>query len=260
MVAGSTQMAVPRREAGPGTVPRAPAPGTPTPRTLAALDRFEGTLANRVYLSLREAIIGLRYAPGEALRKAEVCTALDVSRSPVSTAIARLAADGLVDVHPQAGTYVSRISMKEIREVAFIREALELAAIERVAHCVTDEQIALLKRNMRIQQVMLADGDGTGFYEHDGQMHELLLTFTDYPRLRRISESARTQLDRARQLLLPAPGRLQEAYDEHRAIVGALEARDPAQAREALRHHLGQLVTMLSLLAKKEPALFHADA
>ena len=241
-------------DARPGTVPRAPATGR-----LETLERFEGTLTNRVYLSLRKAIVGLRYAPGEALRKVEVCEALGVSRSPVSDAIARLAADGLVDVHPQAGTYVSRISMAEIREGAFIREALELAVIEHVARSVTDEQIGLLKRNLRIQRVMLDDGDRTGFYEHDAQMHELLLSFTGYRRLGRISESVRAQLDRARQLLLPAPGRLQEAYLEHEAIVGAVEARDAAGAREALRHHLGQLVTMLTTLATREPALFHSE-
>ena len=229
-------------------------------RKLVTLERFDGTLANRVYLSLREAIVGLRYTPGEALRKAQVCEALNVSRSPVSEAIARLAADGLVDVLPQAGTYVSKISMKEIREGAFIREALELAAIERVARCVTDEQITLLKRNMRIQRVMLDDRDRSGFYEHDAQMHELLMSFTGYPRLHRISESARSQVDRARQLLLPAPGRLQDTCREHEAIVSAVEARDPERAREAMRYHLGQLVTRLALLAKEQPALFHSEA
>ena len=228
-------------------------------RQLESLERFEGTLGKRVYLSLREAIVGLRYAPGEVLRKAEVCAALGVSRSPVSDAITRLAADGLVDVHPQAATYVSRISMAEIREGAFIREALELAAIERVARCVTDEQIGLLKRNLRIQRVMLDDSDRAGFYEHDARRHELLLSFTGYRRLGRISESVRAQLDRARQLLLPAPGRLLEAYCEHEAIVGALEVRDAEGASQALRHHLGQLVTMLTTLATREPALFHSD-
>ncbi|MDD9993483.1 MAG: GntR family transcriptional regulator [Rhodospirillales bacterium] len=241
-------------EARAGIVPRSSATGR-----LESLEHFEGTLANRVYLSLRNAIVGLRYAPGEVLRKAEVCEALGVSRSPVSAAVARLAGDGLVDVHPQAGTYVSRISMAEIREGAFIREALELAAIEHVARSATDEQIGLLKRNLRIQRVMLDEDDRTGFYEHDAQMHELLLSFTGYRRLGRISESVRAQLDRARQLLLPAPGRLQEAYLEHEAVVRALEARDAARARDALRHHLGQLVTMLTTFATREPALFHSD-
>ena len=251
------------RLAGTARTPReaqsGDAPCSPSARRLAALDDFEGTLANRVYLSLRDAIVGLRYAPGEPLRKAEVCEALGVSRSPVSDAIARLAADSLVEVQPQSGTHVSRISLEEIREGAFIREALELAAIEHVARCVTDGQMTLLKRNLRIQRVMLDEDDQTGFYEHDAQMHELLLSFTSYRRLSRISESVRSQLDRARQLLLPTPGRLQEAYREHEAVVEALEARDAARAREALRHHLGQLVRMLTLLATKEPALFHSD-
>ena len=255
MLSTPVPTAVPQPEARPETEQRAAAA-----RSLAALDSFEGPLANRVYLSLREAIVGLRYAPGELLRKAEVCEALSVSRSPVSEAIARLAADGLVEVLPQAGTYVSRISMNAIQECAFIREALELAAVERVAHSITNEQVALLKRNMRIQRVMRDDGDRTGFYAYDAQMHELLLSFTDYRRLRQVSESVRSQLDRARQLLLPTPGRLHEAYCEHEAIVVALEARDPAGARQALRHHLGQLVTMLTPLAKREPALFHSDA
>ena len=240
--------------ARPGAAPYSSSTGR-----LDSLERFDGTLANRVYHSLRDAIVGLRYAPGEALRTAEVCAALGVSRSPVSAAIARLAADGLVDVHPQAGTYVSRIAMAEIREGAFIREALELAAIEHVAGGVTDEQVGLLRRNLRIQRVMLDEGDRAGFYEHDAQMHELLLSFTGYRRLGRISESVRAQLDRARQLLLPAPGRLSETYREHEAIVGALEARDAQRARQALRHHLGQLVTMLTVLATREPALFHSD-
>ena len=241
-------------DARPGTAPQAPETGR-----LETLEHYEGTLTNRVYFNLREAIVGLRYAPGEVLRKAEVCEALGVSRSPVAAAIARLAADGLVEVHPQAGTYVSRIAMAEIREGAFIREALELAAIERVARRVTDDQLGLLRRNLRIQRVMLDDGDRTGFYEHDAQMHELMLSFTGYRRLGRISESVRAQLDRARQLLLPAPGRLQETYREHEAIVGALEARDAERAKQALRHHLGQLVTMLTTLATREPALFHSD-
>lgn len=231
----------------------------PGSRKLVALDRFEGSLANRVYLSLRKAIVGLDYAPGEMLRKAEICEVLNVSRSPVSEAVARLAADRLVDVHPQAGTYVSRLSMEEIREGTFIREALELAAIEHVARHVTDEQITLLKRNMRIQRAMLDDHDQIGFYEQDARMHDLIMSFTGFRRLSRIAESARSQVDRARQLLLPAPGRLRDTYREHEVIVSAIEDRSPALAREALRHHLSQLVSRLALFAKEQPALFHSN-
>ncbi len=104
--------------------PDAP-PQEPSEARLAPLDRFSGSLGQRVYQTLREAILSLSYRPGEILRKPEICEALGVSRSPVADAVARLASEGLVDVVPQAGTFVARFSMEEIREGAFLREAIE---------------------------------------------------------------------------------------------------------------------------------------
>lgn len=229
-------------------------------QSLVPLDRFEGTLARRVYLSLRKAIVALDFAPGERLRMAEICKVLGVSRSPASEAIGWLAAERLVDVLPQSGTFVSRLYMTEIRQGTFIREALELAAIEQVAHRVSDDQVRLLKHNMRLQQVMLEDKNQAGFYELDKEMHELILSFTGYPRLHEIAGSVRSQVDRVRHLVLPPPGHVEDAFREHQAIVDALEMRDPALARQALRHHLNQLLTRLDRVAKEQPDLFQGSA
>lgn len=226
---------------------------------LRPLDTFEGSLAQRVYLSLKAAILSLAYRPGEALRKPEICEALGVSRSPVSEAVARLAAEGLVDVVPQSGTFVARFSMAEIRESAFLREALELAAIEIVARTITDDQIVLLRRNLRVQEALVADGDVAGFYQMDRQMHEMILSFTGYRRLATLAETSWVHVNRARQLILPQPGRVQDTLIEHQRILSALEAHDPAASREATRHHLGQLLTFVEPLAKTRPDLFAPD-
>jgi DNA-binding GntR family transcriptional regulator len=223
---------------------------------LRPLDAFPGSLANRVYLSLKEAILSIAYGPGEILRKGEICEALGVSRSPVAEAVARLAAEGLVDVVPQAGTFVARFSMEEIREGAFIREAIELAAVERVAEIVTDEQLMQLKRNLRVQEALVADGDAQGFYKLDGEMHEMILSFTGFRRLAQVSETAWLHVNRARQLILPVPGRIAATLAEHRAIVAALEAGDPERARAATRAHLRQLITYLEPLERERPDLF----
>lgn len=230
----------------------------PPPR-LRPLDELEGSLAQRVYLSLKAAILSLAYRPGEALRKPEICEALGVSRSPVSEAVARLAAEGLVDVVPQSGTFVARFSMAEIRESAFLREALELAAVEIVAREITDDQIVLLRRNLRVQEALVADADVAGFYQMDRQMHELILSFTGYRRLATLAETSWVHVNRARQLILPQPGRVQDTLTEHQRILAALEAHDPVAAREATRHHLGQLLTFVEPLAKTRPDLFAPD-
>jgi GntR family transcriptional regulator, rspAB operon transcriptional repressor len=232
----------------------------PQRQPLRPLGDFTGSLAQRVYASLRDAILNLDYAPGDILKKPEICETLGVSRSPVSEAVARLAAEHLVRVVPQAGTYVARLSMVEIREGAFLREALELAAIERVAASITEEQLVLLRRNLRLQAAHVADGDTSGFYLADAGMHALILSFTGFPRLAGLAETSWVHVNRARRLVLPTPGRVAATLEEHQAILAALEARDPGAARAATKAHLAMLLTFLEPLASTRPDLFDPES
>ena len=220
------------------------------------LDRFAGSLGQRVYHCLRQAILTLDYRPGEIIRKPEICQTLGVSRSPVADAVARLAADGLVAVIPQAGTFVARFSMSEIREGAFIREAIETAAAEYLAPRITDAQLRDLRRLITVQTALVADQDAQGFYRTDSEMHETMLSFTGFRRLAAVADTAWLNVNRARRLMLPLPGRLEATLVEHRAILAALESRDPLQARLAVQHHLRQLLTYLEPLERAHPELF----
>ncbi|MDP3525720.1 MAG: GntR family transcriptional regulator [Hoeflea sp.] len=231
---------------------------TPRP-ALPALHEFPGSLAQKVYMSLKQAILSLEFRPGEIMQKPEICAELGVSRSPVAEAVARLSAEGLVNVVPQAGTFVARFSMEEIREGAFLREALELAAIEMVATTITEDQLVLLRRNLRIQEALMQDGDISGFYQMDASMHELIMSFTHFKRLAVLAETAWVHVNRARRLNLPAPGRIEATLEEHKAIVAALEARDPEAARAATRYHLRQLITFLEPLVQSHPDLFDTN-
>jgi GntR family transcriptional regulator, rspAB operon transcriptional repressor len=233
-----------------------PQEAIPAPPRLRGLDASAGSLSHRVYLTLKDAILSLAYRPGEALKKPEICEELGVSRSPVSEAVARLATEGLVDVVPQSGTFVARFSMDEIREGAFLREALELAAVDRVASTITEDQLVLLRRNLRLQEVLVADGDFAGFYRTDSEMHEMILSFTGFRRIATLAGTAWVHVNRARQLILPEPGRVQNTLSEHQAILTALEARDPRAARAATQHHLGQLLAILEPLIVARPELF----
>lgn len=223
---------------------------------LEPLSHFQGSLTSRVYLALKHAILTLEFRPGQILRKQMVCDALGVSRSPVSEAVARLAVEGLVTVMPQAGTYVARFSMLEIRESAFLREALELAAVEMLAPVITEDQIIQLRRNLRVQAALVEDGDFDGFYQKDADMHALLMSFTGFSRLGQMAETVWLQVSRARRLVLPEPGRVAETLKEHRAIVQALEAHDPELARHVTRIHLRQLIKYLEPLESRRPDLF----
>ncbi|SLN38567.1 GntR family transcriptional regulator [Ruegeria meonggei] len=224
---------------------------------LGNINAVEGSLAQRVYLAIKQAILSLDFAPGAILRKAPICDRLGVSRAPVTEAIARLAAEGLVDVVPQSGTRVSYFSMSEIREGAFLRQALELATVAKVARDLTEDQQKKLSRNMRLQELLIEDEDIAGFYQADEEFHALLMEFTGFKRLADVAQTVSLQVTRARMLLLPTPGRTAETLHEHRAIHDAVLSRDEQAAQNAMRHHLGQLMPRIEILQQEKPQLFN---
>lgn len=224
---------------------------------LASFSEHDGTLGRRVYLAIRDAIMDLRYAPGEIIRKQDICTALGVSRSPVAEALTRLQGEGLVDIVPQSGTYVSYFSMEEIKEGAFLREAIELACVEKVAENITPEQSAQLTRNLRLQRVMIDECDYPGFYELDREMHAMIIDFTGFRQLSGVAKMGWVHVERARRLVLPVQGRVADTYDEHDRIVQAIIAKDPALARATLRAHLRQLMSVLIPLQREHPEFFN---
>ena len=227
----------------------------PKPK-IRTLENFHGSLTKRTFLAIREAIMELKFLPGEILRKHYICEALGVSRSPVSEALANLRNEGLVEVVPQSGTFVSKFSLKDIQEGAFIRAAIELACVEALASKISVQQLNNLNRNLKLQQVLAENDDYKGFYQLDAKMHEMIMDFTGYKNLAKVTKTGWVQVDRARQLLLPVNGRVKKAYQEHLAVIQALEKHDGTLAREKMKIHLNQLIVLLTPLEKQHPHLF----
>ena len=69
-----------------------------TKSKIRTLGNFQGSLTDRTFLAIREAIMELNFLPGEIIRKQYICNVLGVSRSPVSEALAKLRNEGLVEV------------------------------------------------------------------------------------------------------------------------------------------------------------------
>src|SRR5579862_8678028 len=168
-----------------------------------ALDQRDVSKAERVYAHLRRHIRELALPPGAPIRKEEIALALGVSRAPVSEAIARLAEEGLVDVYPQHGSFVATIRAADVRESLFIRAALEVEAMRRLASLADAATLAALDENIAAQTRALNAGDLEHFYDLDEALHAALFGALEAPRAIRLLEAARAPLDRVRRLALP---------------------------------------------------------
>lgn len=214
-----------------------------------------GGATARVVDALREAIISLELQPGTALDKAALCDRLGVSRFPVSEALSRLQAEGLVEIRPQSGTSVALIRLADVRENLFLRRALESEAVRVLAPVIAPETLATLRRNLRYQKAAAAAGDRSGFYALDLDFHETLFSALGFERVKATVDSARMGLDRIRRLLA-SKRRQSVTYKEHEAVLRALEAGDGKAAAAAMMEHLDEVMEELLALAQARPEIF----
>jgi DNA-binding GntR family transcriptional regulator len=214
-----------------------------------------GSITSVVTDQLRRAIVTLELAPGELLDKGLICERLGVSRFPVSEALSRLQAEGLVEIMPQRGSMVSRVRIGDVVEYMLIRRALEAEAVRVIVTRRTPELIEALEENLAAQARAARKGDRETFHSHDLEFHDMLFEAMRFEKIRAVIEQARANLDRARRLILD-PRRLSLTHAEHKAIADAIAAGDADAAAAAMRHHIDKVTGELLAFARDNSASF----
>ncbi|MCC2652790.1 MAG: hypothetical protein K0Q60_2953 [Microvirga sp.] len=223
---------------------------------LTPLERvLRGNTTEQVERSLRSAIVDLEFEPGEFIDKGAVCAALGVSRFPVSEALARLAAEGLVEILPQRGSRAARIRLPEIRESMLIRQALECMVAEMAAEHLSEADLVALRENLQAQQEAVERGDRPGFYALDLVFHTILVEGLNLPRVAAVIDASRANIDRVRRLL-SSPRRHTVTLAEHREIFHALETGDSQAAHKAMAAHLQAVMEELGRFSAEHADVF----
>jgi DNA-binding GntR family transcriptional regulator len=218
-----------------------------------------GSASRLVYTSLREAIIAADLEPGLRISENELAERLAVSRTPVREALVRLRDDRLVQIVPQLGTFVTRISTAAVEDAQFVREALECAAIRLAAERAGERDIANL-RALVLRQVQACDeADHAGFAVLDDEFHAAICEISGRGLVWELAQRAKSHLNRVRRLSLPQPHYLGEMVDEHRLVLDAVADGSPDRAETALRHHLRMVLSALPAVRAEHPDYFEAD-
>lgn len=229
---------------------------TSTAVTLQLIDRARGEVTrDRVYFTLREAIITAELVPGRRLSENELAGQLGVSRTPIREALALLREERLVAIVPQLGTFVTRVSPAAVADAAFVREALECSAIRLAAERIGDAALTELQANLAAQ----GEADPAAFDGLDDDLHRALCEASGHGIVWTLAHRANGQLDRIRRLSLPEPGYLREMIDEHHDVVAAVARRDSDGAERTLRHHLRMVPSLLPALRERHPDYFEEE-
>jgi DNA-binding GntR family transcriptional regulator len=214
--------------------------------------------AEQVYCAIKESILTGALEPGAPIDKLALCERLAVSRFPVSAAISRLAFEQLVVVEPQHGSFVARISMRDVKERLFIRRALESEVVAEAARRFGPDDLDELRRNVDDAVAAAEAGDRGLFYTLDVAFHACFTEKLGLWRSAELLDALRVHLERVRRLLMAPPGRINATVAEHAAIVESLESRDPARARQSMETHMTEFGAIFDNFARERPDLFSA--
>jgi len=212
--------------------------------------------ADQVYRAVKEAILSGALEPGAPIDKMALCERLSVSRFPVSAAISRLAFERLARVQPQHGSFVARISARDVRERLMIRRAIEGEVAAEAARRLTREGLAALRDNFAKAEHAVDAGDREPFYTLDVAFHALITQHLGLPRCGELLDGLREHLERVRRLLMAPQGRKRSTLSEHRAIVEAIASGDPARARQAMEAHMSAVAAQFEAFSRERPELF----
>jgi DNA-binding GntR family transcriptional regulator len=216
----------------------------------------QATMGNRVFDTLRQRIVNLELRPGNLLSEAEVARQLGVSRQPVREAFIKLAEVGLVEVRPQRGTFVVLISIREVQNARFIREAIEVAIVRKAALEASGRKLLELNRILDDQRAADAEGDPVKFLRLDEAFHQTLAHSVDCDHAWRVIENLKAQMDRVRYLSMPDATPVDTLIGQHAAVLDAVTRHAPDDAEVAMRAHLSEILTSLPRIAQAHPELF----
>lgn len=210
--------------------------------------------SDQAYEDLRALLLSGRMEPGTRLTEAGLTTTLGVSRNTVRSVLIRLQQEGYLTGEPNRGVRTRVFSIDEALAVMEAREAIETALAEKAAERATDEELATLA-------AICDEMSTTDYVESEEQYAHLNRRFHQ-----QIRDSARQSIlaGFADSLVYPLVMRQyrdlthtsprQTTLVEHRAILSALQTRNPHAAAAAMRHHIA--LGRLSLLqqAKRDGA------
>ncbi len=215
-----------------------------------------GSAAQRIEGELRRLIIALELAPGARLSEQEIAERYGVSRQPVREALIGLARTRLVEIQPQRGTVVVKISVRKMMEARFVREAIETAVVRRACASFDRQSRQRIDDLLDVQDRAARRGDHGAFRRYDELFHVTLAEGASCPLAWEAIQDIKAHMDRVCQLTLPGTDAMLPLIDQHRAIMAAIDAQDEDAAAGAMRLHLTEILRSLPRVEAEHPELF----
>ena len=194
-------------------------------------------LSEKAYSLIKKKVVTLELPPSAVIDEHVLMQELDLGRTPIREALQRLDSEGLVNVVPRRGTFVSDISVTDLQKIFELRILLEGFCARLAAQRISEDQIK------RMEMVLsdldeLQDGDPSVLMSIDKRFHELLYRAADNEFLAESLDRLYDLSLRLWYLVLNHLDDVRDSIDQHRMVLDALKEGDEAQAEVLIQTHI----------------------
>lgn len=218
----------------------------------------EKSLRGQVFDKIRSDILNGKYKRGEELVESSIGKELGISRTPVREAIRQLELEGLVQLVPNKGAFVTGISEKDVRDIYLIRARLEGLAARMATKNITPELLDAMEETVVLSEYHAKKEHYEQVCEMDSKFHKLLYKASGSRILEHTLTDFHQYVQRVRMASIMKKRRMEKSNDEHDAILTAIREHDEEKAELVATRHISNTVENLknydldSVLSKGE--------
>lgn len=199
-------------------------------------DKF--SLRGRVFHRLREDILSGKYKEGDELKEVAIGEDLGVSRTPVREAFRQLELEGLIQIIPNKGAYVTGITEKDVKDIYMIRSLLEGLCARWACEHITEAQMEEMEENIYLSKFHAGKGHLEQLAELDNRFHEILYEACNSKILEHQLRDFHEYVLRVRKKTLSNANRGPKSNEEHEMIMEAIKAKDAQKAEKLANMHM----------------------
>lgn len=187
---------------------------------------------------LRQRIFAHELTPGTWIDEQKLAEQYGISRTPLREALKVLASEGMVELRPRRGCYVTEISQQDMDDIFPLMALLEGRCATEAVRRAKPADIGALKIIHEQLESAARDGRIDAFFESNQEFHRKIQELSGNRWLLSVIQDLRKVLKLSRMHSLSLEGRLQQSLDEHRMIMAALQAGDAGRAEKLMHDHL----------------------
>ncbi|MBR5127654.1 MAG: GntR family transcriptional regulator [Roseburia sp.] len=197
-----------------------------------------------VYESIREQILHLELAPGSAISEIETAAKYNTSRTPVRDVFKALEAEGLLEIKPHIGTFVSLIDLDMISDILYMREVMEQALFKDLAATYDKSQEyriqLVLQEQKKILESDMSKADmSRAFIIADNKFHHTLYELAGKKNVALFFNTINSQYERFRTFInMSGKGDLERLYNDHIEIAQCIANNDLNRLQDKISHHI----------------------